>query len=348
MIIDNAVFLITGGTGSFGHAMVRRLMRTKVAEIRIFSRDEKKQDDMRKEFSDERIRFYLGDVRDSGAVDSAMTDVDFMFHAAALKQVPSCEFFPLEAVKTNILGTSNVLDSAIKNRVSRAVILSTDKAVAPVNAMGMSKALMEKVVVAKAREIKGRSKTLLCCTRYGNVIASRGSVVPLFFEQIRLGKPLTVTNGAMTRFMLTLEDAIELVLYAIEHTKGGEIFVKKAPGASVSQVVNSVKKMVDLPEYPVESIGVRDAEKLHEVLVSVDEMRQAIDTDDFYVIPPDSKDLDYERYFSGQKSQTDSRSGFLEYTSDNTNQLLDDELLDIFVNDPSIVELKKTCLGGKL
>jgi UDP-glucose 4-epimerase len=348
MIIDDSIFLITGGTGSFGHAMVRRLIRTNVSEIRIFSRDEKKQDDMRKTFSDERIRFYLGDVRDLAAVDSAMIGVDFLFHAAALKQVPSCEFFPLEAVKTNILGTSNVLDSAIKNEVSRVVILSTDKAVSPVNAMGMSKALMEKVVVAKAREIKGRSKTLLCCTRYGNVIASRGSVVPLFFEQIKSGKPLTVTDSSMTRFMLTLDDAIELVLYAIEHTQGGEIFVKKAPGASVNKVVDAVKKMINSQEYRVDSIGIRPGEKLHEVLVSANEMSQAIDAGEFFIIPPDTRDLNYEKYFLGDIPQNEQKPQGYEYTSDNTQQLSVDHLYDIFVNDPSVGELLEPVVEKKL
>lgn len=348
MIIDNSIFLITGGTGSFGHAMVRRLIRSNVAEIRIFSRDEKKQDDMRKIFSDERIRFYLGDVRDLAAVDSATTGVNFLFHAAALKQVPSCEFFPLEAVKTNILGTSNVLDSSIKNGVSRVVILSTDKAVAPVNAMGMSKALMEKVVVAKAREIKGRSNTLLCCTRYGNVIASRGSVVPLFFEQVKSGKSLTVTDGSMTRFMLTLDDAIELVLYAIEHTKGGEIFVKKAPGASVNKVVDAVKKMINVPEYKVDSIGIRPGEKLHEVLVSANEMSQAIDAGGFFIIPPDPRDLNYDKYFKGGFVPDEVQPLDDEYTSDNTEQLSVENLFDIFVKDPSVSELTETFVEKNL
>ena len=339
MIFDNSTFLITGGTGSFGQAMVQRLIKTNVSEIRIFSRDEKKQDDMRKKISDHRIRFYLGDVRDPNSVDSAMNNVNFVFHAAALKQVPSCEFFPLEAVKTNIYGTSNVIDSAIKNRVSRLVILSTDKAVSPVNAMGMSKAMMEKVFISKSLEIKGKSKTLLCCTRYGNVIASRGSVIPLFFEQIYAKKPLTVTDESMTRFMLTLDDAIELVLYALEHTNGGEIFVKKAPGASIKQIILAIKKIINDPNYPVKLIGVRHGEKIHEVLVSLDEMSQCIDEENFFIILPDSRDLNYDKYFLGNKLNNKINPNNKNYSSDNTEQLNVEQLIDVFASDENVSKL---------
>ena len=339
MNLDNSIFLVTGGTGSFGHAMVRRLLATKVSEIRIFSRDEKKQDDMRKSFLDDRLKFYIGDVRDRSAIDAAMKGVNFVFHAAALKQVPSCEFFPLEAVKTNVMGTSNVIEAAILSGVDRVVILSTDKAVSPVNAMGMSKALMEKVAISKAREIKDRSNTLICCTRYGNVIASRGSVVPLFFEQVSAGNPLTVTDRTMTRFMLTLDNAIELVLFAMNNTKGGEVFVMKAPGASVDTVVSAIKSLINKDDYPIQNIGIRHGEKLHEVLVSSEEMKNCIDEKDFYIIPPDIRDLNYEKYFTGANINHQSNFPMHEYSSSQTVQLNAKELIDLFACDPNVSKL---------
>ena len=333
MRLDGSTFLITGGTGSFGHAMCRRLLRSEVEEIRIFSRDEKKQDDMRKQFSDPRIKFYLGDVRDRFAVDSAMNGVTHVFHAAALKQVPSCEFFPMEAVKTNVEGANNVVRSAVDHEVLKVVALSTDKAVAPVNAMGMSKALMEKVVSAKARELGRSPATVMCCTRYGNVIASRGSVVPLFFDQIRAGRPLTITDLSMTRFMMTLSDAIELVLYAMEEAKGGEVFVRKAPGATVKTIISAVEHICGVTEHPVKEIGIRHGEKMHEMLVSPEELGTAIDAGSYFVLPMDQRDLNYDKFFFGDDIETSLRSG---YTSDFTDQLTGVQLAEILSNDEDV------------
>jgi UDP-glucose 4-epimerase len=286
--------LITGGTGSFGNAVLRRFLGLDVGEIRIFSRDEKKQDDMRKRYANDKLKFYIGDVRDYPAVLNAMRGVDYVFHAAALKQVPSCEFHPIEAVKTNILGTENVLEAAIVESVQRVICLSTDKAVYPINAMGISKAMMEKVMVAKSRS--AGTATVICGTRYGNVMASRGSVIPLFVDQIRRGKPITITDPAMTRFMMTLDDAVDLVLFAFEHGTSGDIFVQKAPAATIETVARAVCEVMDKPDHDVRLIGTRHGEKLYEALLSREEMAAARDLGDYYRIPPDQRDLNYTKF----------------------------------------------------
>lgn len=286
--------LITGGTGSFGNAVLRRFLDLDVSEIRIYSRDEKKQDDMRKRYANDKLKFYVGDVRDYPAVLNAMRGVDYVFHAAALKQVPSCEFHPIEAVKTNILGTENVLEAAIVESVKRVICLSTDKAVYPINAMGISKAMMEKVMVAKSRS--AGTETVICGTRYGNVMASRGSVIPLFVDQIRRGKPITVTDPAMTRFMMTLDDAVDLVLFAFEHGTNGDIFVQKAPAATIETVARAVSEVMGKPDHEVRLIGTRHGEKLYEALLSREEMAAARDLGDYYRIPPDQRDLNYTKF----------------------------------------------------
>jgi len=307
--------LITGGTGSFGNAVVRRFLHANFREIRVFSRDEKKQDDMRKRFNSAKLKFYLGDVRDYQSVLNAVRGVDFIFHAAALKQVPSCEFFPIEAVKTNVLGTENLLEAAVQCAVQRVVCLSTDKAVYPINAMGISKAMMEKVIIAKSRLSKSTS---MCITRYGNVMASRGSVIPLFVNQIRLGRPLTVTDAGMTRFMMTLDDAVELVLYAFENGLPGDIFVQKAPAATIKTLVTALTEMLDVLNHPVNVIGTRHGEKLYESLLSREEMAKAEDFGNYYRVPADLRDLNYGSFFEEGK---DSLSTAVEYTSHNTCQL---------------------------
>lgn len=284
--------LITGGTGSFGNAVVRRFLDTDIREIRIFSRDEKKQDDMRRHYANPKLKFFIGDVRDKDSIVDAIDGVDFVFHAAALKQVPSCEFYPLEAVKTNVIGTSNVLDLAVKNRVKKVVVLSTDKAAYPINAMGISKAMMEKIAVAKARSI-GDKGTVICRTRYGNVMASRGSVIPLFLEQIKDGKPVTVTDMSMTRFMMTLEDAVDLVVFAFESGEQGELFVKKAPAATLATLSQAILELKDATGLGVKVIGVRHGEKQAEVLCTSEEMSVAIDDGDYFRIPMDSRSLNY-------------------------------------------------------
>ncbi|MCR7894003.1 polysaccharide biosynthesis protein, partial [Pseudomonas aeruginosa] len=284
--------LITGGTGSFGNAVLKRFLDTDIAEIRIFSRDEKKQDDMRKRYGSAKLKFYIGDVRDYQSVHNAMRGVDFVYHAAALKQVPSCEFHPMEAVKTNVIGTDNVLEAAIQSDVKRVVCLSTDKAVYPINAMGISKAMMEKVMVAKSRNLETTS-TVICGTRYGNVMASRGSVIPLFIEQMRSGKPLTITDPSMTRFMMTLSDAVDLVLYAFEHGNNGDLFVQKAPAATIEVLATALTGLLGKEGYPVNVIGTRHGEKLYEALLSREEMACAEDMGDYYRVPPDLRDLNY-------------------------------------------------------
>lgn len=293
MNFKNTSLLITGGTGSFGTAVLRKILLREILEIRIFSRDEKKQDDMRKQFNDPRLKFYIGDVRDYSSVLNAVRGVDYIFHAAALKQVPSCEFHPLEAVKTNILGTENLLEAAISTGVKRVVCLSTDKAVYPINAMGISKAMMEKVMVAKSR---GIDSTVICGTRYGNVMASRGSVIPLFIDQVRSGKPITITDPSMTRFMMTLEDAVDLVLYAFEHGNPGDIFVQKAPAATVEILARALTQFLGVPEHPISIIGTRHGEKLFEALLSREERVAAQDMGDYYRIPPDLRDLNYGKF----------------------------------------------------
>lgn len=309
--------LITGGTGSFGNAVLRRFLQTDIAEIRIFSRDEKKQDDMRKKYSNPKLKFYIGDVRDYQSILNASRGVNYIFHAAALKQVPSCEFHPIEAVKTNVMGTENVLEAAIQNQVKRVVCLSTDKAVYPINAMGISKAMMEKVIVAKSRNLKG-TQTTICSTRYGNVMASRGSVIPLFVDQILAGKPITITDPNMTRFMMTLEDAVDLVLYAFEHGQNGDIFVQKAPAATIEVLAQALLGIMDKPNHEVRMIGTRHGEKLYEALLSREEMLAAEDMGDYYRIPPDLRDLNYSKYVE----EGESRIATIEdYNSHNTTRL---------------------------
>ncbi|WP_415754976.1 polysaccharide biosynthesis protein [Pseudomonas leptonychotis] len=309
--------LITGGTGSFGNAVLKRFLHTDIDEIRIFSRDEKKQDDMRKQYANPKLKFYIGDVRDYRSVLNATRGVDYIFHAAALKQVPSCEFHPMEAVKTNVLGTENVLEAAIQNGVKRVVCLSTDKAVYPINAMGISKAMMEKVMVAKSRNADD-DKTVICGTRYGNVMASRGSVIPLFIEQIRAGKALTLTDPNMTRFMMTLADAVDLVLYAFEHGNNGDLFVQKAPAATVETLARALTLMLDKPEHPIQVIGTRHGEKLYEALLSREEMACAEDRGEYYRVPPDLRDLNYSKFVE-QGEEKISRTE--DYNSHNTERL---------------------------
>lgn len=315
-MFSNKKLLITGGTGSFGNAVLKRFLNTNFEEIRIFSRDEKKQDDMRKVYSDSRIKFYIGDVREYNSVENAVRGVDYIFHAAALKQVPSCEFFPMEAVKTNVEGTANVLDAAIRNGVKNAVVLSTDKAVYPINAMGMSKAMMEKVMVAKSRTVSEKQLTL-SGTRYGNVMASRGSVIPLFIDQIKAGKSITITDPHMTRFMMTLEDAVDLVLYAFTHAKPGDIFVQKAPATSIEILAIALKELYNASN-EIKIIGTRHGEKLYETLVNREEMTKAFDMGEYFRIPVDNRGLNYEQYFS--VGDTDV-SKIEDYHSHNTNQI---------------------------
>ena len=290
--------LITGGTGSFGNAVLQKMLDSDASEVRILSRDEKKQDDMRKDYSSDKLKFYLGDVRDREAVDNAVRGVDFIFHAAALKQVPSCEFFPLEAMKTNVIGTNNVLTKAIEFSVSKIVCLSTDKAVYPINAMGMTKALMEKVVVSASRNLE-QSKTKICATRYGNVMSSRGSVIPLFKQQIESGAPITITNPNMTRFMMSLTDAVDLVMYAFENGNNGDLFIQKAPAATVQTIAKSVASLMGKEQYPVQTIGIRHGEKMHEVLMSKEELAVAEDMLTYFRIPKDGRDLNYAKYVEG-------------------------------------------------
>ena len=314
--MKSSTLLITGGTGSFGNAFLNKtLEKSNFDEIRIFSRDEKKQDDLRKKLQNPKVKFYIGDVRDLNSVKKVMQGVDYVFHAAALKQVPSCEFFPLEAVKTNILGTENVLTCAAKEGVKKVVILSTDKAAYPINAMGMSKALMEKVMVAQSRNLNPE-KTVFCGTRYGNVMASRGSVIPLFIEQIKQGKPLTLTQPDMTRFMMTLNHAVELVLFAFENGEQGDLFVQKSPAATIETLAEALKELFNT-NTPIETIGIRHGEKLYETLVTAEEMLKADDLGAYYRIQADNRDLNYKKYFSeGQKTKLKG-----EYNSDNTKRL---------------------------
>lgn len=311
------VLLITGGTGSFGHAVLRRFLDSGVAEIRIFSRDEKKQDDMRKQYGNSKLKFYIGDVRDQHSLASAFRGVNYCFHAAALKQVPSCEFHPMEAVRTNIVGTENVIDAAVAAGVERLICLSTDKAVYPINAMGISKAMMEKVMVAASRSLE-QTRTVICGTRYGNVMASRGSVIPLFAEQIAAGRPMTVTDPSMTRFMMTLTDAVELVMYAFQNAANGDIFVQKAPAATLKVLTSAMGGVFGHVTYPVREIGTRHGEKLYESLLSREEYAAAQDLGDYFRIPPDSRDLNYEKYVEEGEERI-TLSG--DYNSHNTRQL---------------------------
>lgn len=314
------VLMITGGTGSFGNAVLERILDTDVKEIRIFSRDEKKQDDMRHMYNNSKLKFYIGDVRDINTIRPAVQGVDYIFHAAALKQVPSCEFFPLEAVKTNVLGTENVLTAAIEAGVGKVVCLSTDKAAYPINAMGTSKAMMEKIIIAKARTV-APEKTRICCTRYGNVMASRGSVIPLFIEKIKARRPLTITDGRMTRFIMNLNEAVDLVLFAFEHGSQGDLFVQKADASTIDVLTQAIKELFEVPDYPTEIIGIRHGEKIFETLLTNEECARAIDCGAFYRVIADNRDLNYDKYLSQGNVK---RSGLKEFNSNNT-KLLDVE-----------------------
>ena len=329
-MFKNKTLLITGGTGSFGNAVLNRFLQSDIKEIKIFSRDEKKQDDMRRSYKSSKIKFFVGDVRDPLSIDGAMANTDYVFHAAALKQVPSCEFFPVEAVKTNIIGTENVLNSAINNKVEKIICLSTDKAVYPINAMGISKAMMEKVFVAKSRN---SGKTKIIGTRYGNVMGSRGSVIPLFIEQIKAGKPITITDPKMTRFMMSLDEAVELVLYAFKNGNQGDLFVQKSPAATVSILA---KALVDLykSKSPVKEIGIRHGEKMYETLVTKEEMIKAEDQEKYFKISPDGRDLNYDQYFS----KGTLKSSIDEYNSNNTNLLNVEEMKNLLQDLPIIKE----------
>ncbi|QLG87008.1 polysaccharide biosynthesis protein [Chitinibacter bivalviorum] len=315
-MFENKVLMITGGTGSFGNTVLKRFLDTNVKEIRVFSRDEKKQEDMRIALANDKVKFYIGDVRDYSSVAQAMVGVDYIFHAAALKQVPSCEFYPMEAVKTNVIGTDNVLSAAIANGVKRVVVLSTDKAVYPINAMGISKAMSEKLMVAKSRMIPGAGP-VICATRYGNVMASRGSVIPLFISQLKSGEPLTVTDPNMTRFLMSLEDSVDLVLHAFEHAEQGDIFVQKAPASTVEDLAQALKELFS-SENPVRVIGTRHGEKLYESLISREEMAKAEDMGRYYRIPADNRDLNYKKFFVEGEQQI---SELDDYTSHNTERL---------------------------
>jgi len=315
-LFDGKTLLITGGTGSFGNAVLERFLDSGIREIRIFSRDEKKQDDMRRHYQSDKIRYFIGDVRDVTSVQNAIYNVDYVFHAAALKQVPSCEFFPLEAVKTNVFGTDNVLAAAIDAGVSRIICLSTDKAAYPINAMGTSKAMMEKVVVAKSRTV-APEKTTICCTRYGNVMCSRGSVIPLFIEQIKAGVPLTVTNLEMTRFIMSLDEAVDLVVYTFENGNTGDIMVQKAPACTLSVLAQAVKELFHA-DNPIRTIGIRHGEKMYETLLTNEECARAVDMGNYFRVPADSRDLNYEKYFEQGNAE---RSKLSEFNSNNTTIL---------------------------
>ena len=314
-IFKNKTLLITGGTGSFGNAVLKRLLDSNLKEIRILSRDEKKQDDQRKKYNNDKLKFYIGDVRDYNSVLNAVRGVDYIFHAAALKQVPSCEFHPLEAVKTNILGTENVLEAAISSDVEKVICLSTDKAVYPINAMGISKAMMEKVIVAKSR---ASNSTIICTTRYGNVMASRGSVIPLFVDQVLKGLPITITDGEMTRFMMTLDDAVDLVLFAFKSGKPGDIYVQKAPAATITILTQALTELMEKPQHPINTIGTRHGEKLYETLLSREEMVAAKDLGNYYCVPPDLRDLNYEKFMDQGEVKISISE---DYNSHNTNRL---------------------------
>lgn len=316
-IFKDKVLLITGGTGSFGNAVLRRFLNSDIKEIRIFSRDEKKQDDMRHQLQNPKVKFYIGNVRDRQSVDGAMSGVDYVFAAAALKQVPSCEFFPLQAVQTNVIGTDNVLESAIAHGVRNVVVLSTDKAAYPINAMGISKAMMEKVAIAKGRALGEGARTTICCTRYGNVMASRGSVIPLWVDQVKSGKPITVTDPNMTRFMMTLDDAVDLVMYAFEHGHNGDLFVQKAPAATLDVLAQALKELYR-SDTEVKTIGTRHGEKLYETLVTREEMAKAIDMGEYYRIPCDTRDLNYDKFFTEGNEDV---ARIEDYHSHNTSRL---------------------------
>jgi UDP-N-acetylglucosamine 4,6-dehydratase/5-epimerase len=325
-LFKNRTLLITGGTGSFGNAILKRFLTTDIKEIRIFSRDELKQDNMRRHYDSDKLKFYIGDVRDLDSIDDAMRGVDYVFHAAALKQVPSCEFHPMQAVKTNIIGTENLLNAAINAGVKKVIALSTDKAVYPINAMGISKAMMERVVVAKGRNVKS---TMIACTRYGNVMASRGSVIPLFIEQVRNSAPITITDPKMTRFMMSLDQAVNLVLFAFQNGESGDIFVQKAPAATVELLARTVINILGKPNHKVKTIGTRHGEKLYETLLTKEEMVRAIDLGEYYRIPADTRDLNYNKFFDeGEGVITEAG----EYHSNNTHRLNEEELTNLLIN----------------
>jgi UDP-glucose 4-epimerase len=336
-MFKDKILLITGGTGSFGNAVLKRFVETGVKEIRIFSRDEKKQDDMRQFYNNDKIKYYLGDVRERHSIDNVMNGVDYVFHAAALKQVPSCEFFPMEALRTNIIGCENVLDSALKHNVQKVIVLSTDKAVYPINAMGLTKALSEKVMVAKSNTLNG-SSTVLCGTRYGNVMASRGSVIPLFIDQIKSGKPITITEPKMTRYMMTLDDAVELVLFAYTNAKPGDIFVQKSPASTVELIAQALLELYNANN-EIKIIGIRHGEKIYETLVNREEMAKAEELENYYRIPADTRNLNYNKFFTEGESKIFKAE---EYTSHNTYQLNLKETKDLLLKLPSI---RKDILG---
>ncbi len=324
-MFKDKVLLISGGTGSFGNAILRRFLSTDIKEIRVFSRDELKQDNMRKFYNNDKLKFYIGDVRDINSIDNAMNGVDFVFHAAALKQVPSCEFYPMQAVQTNVIGTENILNSAINANVKKVIALSTDKAVYPINAMGVSKAMMERVIVAKGRSNSG---TMIACTRYGNVMASRGSVIPLFIDQIRNGEPITVTDPQMTRFMMSLDQAVDLVLFAFKNGESGDIFVQKAPAATIEMLAKCITNILDKQDHEIKIIGTRHGEKLYETLLTKEEMVKAIDLDNYYRIPADNRDLNYNKYFDeGEEIISQAE----EYHSHNTHRLNENELTGLLM-----------------
>lgn len=331
-IFKDKTLLITGGTGSFGNAVLRRFLDSDIKEIRIFSRDEKKQDDMRHQLQNDKVKFYIGDVRDKRSVDGAMHGVDYVFHAAALKQVPSCEFFPIQAVRTNVFGTENVLDSAIQHGVKNVVVLSTDKAAYPINAMGISKAMMEKVAIAKGRQLGKDGKTTICCTRYGNVMASRGSVIPLWIDQIEKGEEITITDPNMTRYMMTLDDAVDLVIYAWQHGENGDLFVQKAPAATLDVLANSIMELLKV-KTNIRIIGTRHGEKLYETLVTREEMARSIDMGNYFRIPCDTRDLNYDKYFS--KGQEDV-SVIEDYHSHNTTRLDVEGMKELLLKLPEV------------
>lgn len=324
-MFKDKILLITGGTGSFGNEVLKSFLNTDIKEIRIFSRDEKKQDDMRKSYNHPKLKFYIGDVRDNSTLDVVMKDVDYIFHAAALKQVPSCEFFPLEAVKTNVIGTDNVLTAAIRNKVKKVICLSTDKAAYPINAMGISKAMMEKIIVAKARQMGEGSETTICLTRYGNVMGSRGSVIPLFYKLISEGKPLTITDPGMTRYMMTLADAVDLVLFAFKHGNQGDLFVQKAPAATIKVLADAIKKYKK-SDAEVVIIGTRHGEKAHEVLVTKEEMSKAEDMKNFFRIPMDNRDMNYNKFYPEGEGKVVE---YVEYSSDKTTRIFEDEVIEL-------------------
>ena len=332
MNLEKKNFLITGGTGSFGNAVLKKLLKTNIGEIRIFSRDEKKQFDLRKKITDQRLKFYLGDVRNYDSVLEATKGVDFIFHAAALKQVPSCEFFPMEAVNTNVIGADNVTRAAEQSKVKKCILLSTDKAVYPINAMGLSKSMMEKIMIAKSRN----SKTVFCATRYGNVMGTRGSVIPLFAEQIQRGLNVTITNENMTRFLMSLEDSVNLVFYALKNANSGDIYVQKSPACTIKTLVIALQKMFKKSKLSLKTIGVRHGEKMHETLVSEIEMSKAIEKSKYFIIPKDKRDLNYDKFFV--KGDKDIKK-FSEYNSHNTKRLNENEVISLLKNSKVLTNL---------